>query len=68
MNKELSAALLPFLTIALPIMCTMMASVWAVISTNNRSLDDIAAHLGRIEDRLLALEGKVGSLEIKAWH
>lgn len=79
MNKVLSAALLPFLTIALPIMCTMVASVWAMISTNNgrlddmvsnnnRRLDDIAARLGRIEDRLLSLESKVGSLELRAWH
>lgn len=75
MNKELSGALAQFLTIALPIMGTMVASVWALISTNNRRLDDIVARLGRIEDRLLGIEGrltavekKVDALELKAWR
>ena len=49
-------------------MATMVATVWALISTNNRRLDDIVARLGRIEHRLLALEKKVDALELKAWQ
>ena len=65
----------PFFQVALPIMATMLISVWAAISTNNRRLDDIVARLGRIEDRLLAIETrvaaverKVEALELKAWR
>jgi hypothetical protein len=65
----------PFFQVALPIMVTMMITVWALISTNNRRLDDIVARLGRIEDRLLAVETrlsavgrKVDALELKAWR
>jgi len=65
----------PFTQIALPIMITMILTVWALISTNNRRLDDIVARLGRIEDRLLAVENrlaaverKVDALELKAWR
>ena len=65
----------PFFQVALPIMVTMMITVWALISTNNRRLDDIVARLGRIEDRLLAVEArlsaverKVDALELKAWR
>lgn len=65
----------PFFQVALPIMVTMIITVWALISTNNRRLDDIVARLGRIEDRLLAVEArlsaverKVDALELKAWR
>jgi hypothetical protein len=65
----------PFFQVALPIMVTMVITVWALISTNNRRLDDIVARLGRIEDRLLAVEArltaverKVDALELKAWR
>lgn len=57
----------PFFQVALPIIITMVASVWAVISTNNRRLDDIAARLGRIEDRLLAIEARMSAVEINRW-
>jgi hypothetical protein len=65
----------PFFQVALPIMVTMILTVWALISTNNKRLDDIVARLGRIEDRLLAVETrltaverKVDALELKAWR
>ena len=72
----------PFFQVALPIMVTMVATVWALISTNNRRpddlnkrLDEMSARLGRIEDRLLAIETrlaaverKVDALELKAWR
>jgi len=59
----------PFFQVALPIMVTMVATVWALISTNNKRLDDIAARLGRIEDRLLAIENRLAAaLELKAWR
>ena len=56
-------------------MITILGTVWALISSNNRCLDDISARLGRIEDRLLglgtrlgAVERKVDALELKAWR
>lgn len=65
----------PFFQVALPIMATMVATVWALISTNNKRLDDIVKRLERIEDRLLgietrlgAIERKVEALELKAWR
>jgi len=64
----------PFFQVALPIMVTMVATVCALISTDNRRLDDIVGRLGRIEDRLTAVESrltaierKVDALELKAW-
>ena len=50
---------LPFFQVALPIMVTTVATVWALISTNNKRLDDIVGRLGRIEDRLLAIENRI---------
>jgi hypothetical protein len=61
----------PFFQVALPIMVTLVASVWALISTNNKRLDDIVVRLGRIEERLLATENRlagVEALELKAWR
>jgi hypothetical protein len=65
----------PFFLVSLPIMITILGTVWALISSNNRCLDDISARLGRIEDRLLglgtrlgAVERKVDALELKAWR
>ena len=49
-------------------MVTLVATVWALISTNNRRLDDIVGRLRRIEDRLLANERKVEALELKTWR
>ena len=49
----------PFLQVALPIMVTMLISVWAAVSTNNRRLDDFAARLGRIEDGTNARLGRI---------
>jgi len=66
----------PFFQVALPIMVTMVATVWALVSTNNKRLDDIvarlgriedemSARLGRIEDRLLAIENRLSAVERK---
>jgi len=51
------------LMIMIGFMVTMIVAVWvlianshSLISTNNHRLDDIAARLRRIEDRLLTLE------------
>lgn len=61
----------PFFQVALPIMLTFLIAVWVnnkAFDATNRRLDDIVARLGRIEDRLLALERKVNDLELKAWR
>ena len=58
----------PFFQVALPIMVTMVATVWALISTNNKRLDDIVLRLGRIEERILSIEARLTILEAKAWH
>jgi tetrahydromethanopterin S-methyltransferase subunit G len=65
----------PFFQVALPIMTTMVITVWALISTNNKRLDDICRRLDRIEsrldkieERLAAVERKVEALELKAWR
>ncbi len=42
----------PFFEVTLPIMATIIAGVWAMISTNNRRLDDIIKWLERIEGKL----------------
>ncbi|MGI8745208.1 MAG: hypothetical protein ACR2NN_22075 [Bryobacteraceae bacterium] len=42
----------PFFEVTLPIMATIIAGVWAMISTNNRRLDDIIKRLERIEGKL----------------
>jgi Fe2+ transport system protein B len=65
----------PFFQVALPIIVTMIVTVWiastiptpkwALISTNNRRLDDIVARLARIEDRLTAIENRATALERK---
>jgi hypothetical protein len=64
----------PFFLVSLPIMITILGTVWALIPGNNR-LDDISARLGRIEGRLLGLETRLGAverkvdaLELKAWR
>jgi hypothetical protein len=58
----------PFFQVALPIMVTMVITVWALISTNNKRLDDIVRRLDKIEDRLLKIEERLTELEIKAWR
>ncbi len=58
----------PFFQVSLPIMITILGTVWALISTNNRRLDDIVSRLNRIEDRLTAIEKKVDLLEVRVWR
>jgi hypothetical protein len=65
----------PFFQVALPVMAAMVVTASALISTNNKRLDDIVARLRRIEDRLLGIESRVASLEkkvdtleLKAWR
>jgi len=65
----------PFVQVALPIMAATGATVWALISTNNKRLDDICRRLDAIEGRLLNIENRRGSVErkvdalgLKAWR
>jgi hypothetical protein len=68
----------PFFQVALPLMFTILIAVWANskgFDGVNRRIGDISARLGRIEDRLLALETrfsvlvrKVDAPELKAWR
>jgi hypothetical protein len=51
----------PFFQVTLPIMATMVATAWALISTNNKRLDDVVDRLGRIEDRLLAIDSRLSA-------
>jgi len=42
----------PFFQVTLPIVIAMVATVWALISTNNRRLDDIRGDLKGVSQRL----------------
>ncbi len=53
----------PFFQVALPIVFTILIAVWVNnhginkgFDGKNKRIDDVVARLGRIEDRLLALE------------
>ena len=46
----------PFFEITLPLMLSVLAGVWAMISTNNRRLDDVVKRLERIDDRLGSID------------
>jgi len=65
----------PFFQIALPIMVTFVATVWAATWIQTKRLDDIVKRLEAIEIRLLgienrltSLEKKVEALEIRVWR
>ena len=72
----------PFFQVALPIMFTILISVWVNNHGINRGfdgvnkrIDDVVSRLGRVEDRLIgietrlgAVERKVDALEVKAWR
>ena len=49
----------PFFQVTLPIVLAMTATVWALISTNNRRLDDIRGDLKEIRERMLAIESRL---------
>jgi hypothetical protein len=49
----------PFFEVTLPLMLTIIAGVWAMISTNNRRLDDLVKRLDRIDLRLDRMEQKL---------
>ena len=60
----------PFFQVTLPIVIAMIATVWALISTNNRRLDDIRGdlkgvnqRLDRIDDTLKTYGQKIAVLE-----
>ncbi len=67
----------PFFEVTLPLMLTIVSGVWAMISTNNRRLDDInhrfdemnrrfdevMQRLGRIETLLSEHDGRIARLE-----
>lgn len=48
----------PFFQVTLPVVLAMGGTVWALISTNNRRLDDIRADLKEIRERLLSIEAR----------
>ncbi len=41
-----------FLSVALPIIVTFIATIWLASHTQNKRLDDIVTRLGRIESKL----------------
>ncbi len=53
----------PFFEVTLPLMLTIIAGVWAMISTNNRRLDDIIKRLERIEELLRGHDERIIRLE-----
>lgn len=53
----------PFFEVTLPLMLTIGVSVWGIVSTNNRRLDDIIKRLERIEAKLDAHESRIAVLE-----
>jgi hypothetical protein len=59
-------ALQPFLTVALPIMFTILIAAWnqkSGIEGINKRLDDIVARLGRIEAKLDNHDERITRLE-----
>ena len=42
----------PFFEVTLPLMCTILAGVWAMISTNNRKLDDMGRRIDDMGKRI----------------
>ena len=40
----------PFFEVTLPLMCTIIAGVWAMVSTNNRRLDDMGKRIDHLRD------------------
>jgi hypothetical protein len=68
-----------FLSVALPIMVTLVVTVWTaqwsqnkrfddLKSDINRRLDDIVARLGRVETKLDGLEERITRLEERTSH
>ena len=53
----------PFFEVTLPLMLTIGVSVWGIISTNNRRLDDIIKGLERIEVKLDNHDSRIAVLE-----
>ena len=49
----------PFFEVTLPLMVTVLVSVWAAISTNNRRLDDMKSDLNRHFDEMLKRLDKI---------
>jgi len=65
----------PFFQVALPIMVTLVVTVWAATWTQNKRLDeiskridDLARRLDRIEARLDQIESRLNALEVRAWR
>lgn len=46
----------PFFQVTLPLMGTIIVATWAMVSKNNRRLDDIIRHVERIQARLDSIE------------
>jgi hypothetical protein len=52
-----------FLSVALPIMITFVATIWIAAWAQNKRLDDIIARLGRIESKLEDHQDRIVRLE-----
>jgi cytochrome oxidase assembly protein ShyY1 len=48
----------PFFQVTLPIMLTLVVTVWLASWAQNKRLDDIVRRLDNIEARLLAIEAR----------
>ena len=52
----------PFFQVTIPMMATLIAGVWAMISTNNRRIDDLNANFNRRLDAVAAPLGRIEDL------
>jgi hypothetical protein len=52
----------PFFQVTLPIVIAMFATVWALVSTNNRRLDDVRADLKDLRGDLKDMRGEFSAL------
>jgi len=50
--KSVSPAVQQFLSVALPIMVTLVVSIWLASVSQDKRLDDIVRGLGRMESKL----------------
>lgn len=59
----------PFFEVTLPLMATFLAGTWAMISTNNRRMDDLRTDMNRqfdnVNRRLERIETKLDSHEVR---
>jgi hypothetical protein len=62
----------PFFQVTLPIILAMIATVWALVSTNNRRLDDIRADLkdfrAEVKDFRAEVNTRFGLVTVRLDH